>query len=222
MSSLGRRDFETAIRAFGDAQAIRPDEAETSAALAQARQGWTLARLTRLRERAAHHEGNERWSEAVEQHDAALALDPTLALAQEGKARASRRAAISAELESYRADPDRLSSPRVLARAKETLAAVAAFENSGPRLREQIASVSRLVEVARTPIPVELVSNLDTRIVLHRVGRLGSFDRREIDLRPGTYTIVGMRNGYRDVRKNFTVRPGESPTPVVIRCEEEI
>ncbi|MEE8475443.1 MAG: protein kinase [Myxococcota bacterium] len=222
MSSLGRRDFETAIRAFGDAQAIRPDEAETSAALAQARQGWTLARLTRLRERAAHYEGNERWSEAVEQHDAALAMDPTLALAQEGKARASRRAAISAELENYRADPDRLSSPRVFTRAKETLAAVAAFENPGPRLREQMASVSRLVELARTPIPVELVSNLDTRIVLHRVGRLGSFDRREIDLRPGTYTIVGMRNGYRDVRKNFTVRPGESPTPVVIRCEEEI
>jgi hypothetical protein len=61
-----------------------------------------------------------------------------------------------------------------------------------------------------------------TEIVLSRVGRLGTLTRRTVELKPGTYTIVGSRRGYRDVRRQLTVPPG-GPAPVVrVRCEEAI
>ena len=41
-------------------------------------------------------------------------------------------------------------------------------------------------------------------------------------LLPGTYTVVGTRNGYRDVRQSFKILPGEPLGPVVVRCEEKI
>jgi hypothetical protein len=69
---------------------------------------------------------------------------------------------------------------------------------------------------------VQLESDRETEVVVYRVGRLGAFDRFELELRPGTYTAVGTRNGFRDVRREFTVRPGAPAGPFVIRCEEPI
>ena len=54
------------------------------------------------------------------------------------------------------------------------------------------------------------------------MARLGLFNQHQLELRPGTYTAVGSRLGYRDVRVEFTVKPG-SPTPAVtIACTETI
>ena len=36
--------------------------------------------------------------------------------------------------------------------------------------------------------------------------------RTSVELRPGTYTAIGSRDGYRDVRQTFTVRPGRELT----------
>jgi hypothetical protein len=222
LASLGRKDFETARRAFAEARKWRPESDGAAEGLAAATQGRRLVSIARLRERATRLESEERWSEATEQYEAVLALDPALAFAQEGKARASRRAVLAAALDAYLDDPERLASPLVHERALLVLAQAATVPDPGPRLRQQIAVVGRLVELAGEPIRIELESDLQTEVVLYRVGRLGSFDRRQLELRPGTYTVVGTREGYRDVRKRFTVRPGEHPAPVVVRCEERI
>ena len=39
---------------------------------------------------------------------------------------------------------------------------------------------------------------------------------------PGRYTVIGTRNGYRDVRAELVVEAGVAPTPPMIRCEEQI
>jgi hypothetical protein len=54
------------------------------------------------------------------------------------------------------------------------------------------------------------------------VGRLGAFDRKELELLPGRYTVVGVRAGYRDVRRELTLLPGREPPTVDVRCEEPI
>jgi hypothetical protein len=61
-----------------------------------------------------------------------------------------------------------------------------------------------------------------TEVTLFRVGVLGSFTATEVDLRPGNYTAVGSRDGYRDVRRTFTVLPGRELEPISVICEEPI
>ena len=89
-------------------------------------------------------------------------------------------------------------------------------------LRRQIDSLAKVLAVATTPIRVELVSDNLTEVTVYRVGRLGRFTERSLDLRPGTYTVVGSRAGYRDVRRRLTVSPHQSSKPLEVRCEEEI
>jgi hypothetical protein len=54
------------------------------------------------------------------------------------------------------------------------------------------------------------------------VGNLGSFAATTLELRPGTYTAVGSRNGYRDVRETFSIIPGRPLEPIRVQCVEPI
>ena len=61
-----------------------------------------------------------------------------------------------------------------------------------------------------------------TELTLSRVGALGALTHHSLELLPGTYTVTGSRRGYRDVRRQFTVKAGE-PGPIVsLRCEEAL
>ena len=46
--------------------------------------------------------------------------------------------------------------------------------------------------------------------------------RQELELRPGSYTVVGSRKGYRDVRRTLVVEAGREPPVFEIRCEEKV
>jgi hypothetical protein len=89
-------------------------------------------------------------------------------------------------------------------------------------LSRQIATVDSLITSAETPQRVALTSDNLTDVTLYRVGRLGTFERKEVELLPGRYTVVGMRAGFRDVRREFTLLPGGEAPTLAIRCEEPI
>ena len=76
--------------------------------------------------------------------------------------------------------------------------------------------------VATTPIAVHLTSDQLTEVTLYRVGALGAFMSKDVELRPGTYTAIGSRDGYRDVRRTFTVVPGRTIASVNVICVEPI
>jgi hypothetical protein len=75
---------------------------------------------------------------------------------------------------------------------------------------------------AETPVRLPLESDGVTEVVIYRVGRMGTFQRREVELLPGRYAVVGTRPGYRDVRRDVEIPPGSEPGPVTVRCEEPI
>lgn len=69
---------------------------------------------------------------------------------------------------------------------------------------------------------VTLHSDQQTEVTVYKVARLGQFDQRELELRPGSYTAVGSRMGYRDVRVEFSVAAEGAPPAVTVVCTERI
>jgi hypothetical protein len=43
-----------------------------------------------------------------------------------------------------------------------------------------------------------------------------------VGLKPGTYIVTGSRDGYRDVRREISVTPGQTVINLEIHCEERI
>ncbi len=201
---------------------LSPGSSEVADGLGRAEEGLRLAAISEHRSRAEEFERQEDWSAALREYDAVFGLDPTIRFAREGKARAEVRSQLAERLEDHIAHPDRLSNDEVLESAERLLSDARSVEPSGPVLRRQIDSMTKLLAVATTPIRVELVSDNLTEVTVYRVGRLGRFTQQVLDLRPGTYTVVGSRAGYRDVRHRLTVSPSQSSKPVEVRCVEEI
>jgi hypothetical protein len=93
---------------------------------------------------------------------------------------------------------------------------------SGPVLRTQIARLTALLPALDKPVRLSLVSDNRTQVTISSVGTFGSFARRDIELRPGRYTVIGTRDGYREVRRDITVSPGEEFLTVNVICSEPI
>jgi hypothetical protein len=106
--------------------------------------------------------------------------------------------------------------------ARAALARARAIPQPGAVLSRQIATVESLLVAAETPQRVALTSDNLTDITVYRIGRLGTFERKEVELLPGRYTVVGQRAGFRDVRREFDLLPGREAPAVTIRCEEPI
>lgn len=222
LEALAGGDYLSARAAFRMAEQLMPGSPEPVDGLMQVDQGLKLQTIATLEQEAAALEQSEHWAAAATTYEEALEVDPNLAFAIQGLAEARRMTALHERFDGYITDPDRLSSPPVMQEATQLIIEVTTMADVGPRLAAQRDELSRLLKRAATPVPVQIVSDNATSVSIYRVGALGTFTTRSLELRPGTYVAVGARPGYRDVRLEFRVAPEIDMEPVVIRCEEPI
>jgi tetratricopeptide (TPR) repeat protein len=220
--ALARRDYAAARDAFERAGRIRPGAPEVADGIAQVERGLGDRSIAAHVTAAQRAEREERWADALAEYRKALAVDRNLLAAQQGLERAEPRAQVDAELGAYAERPQRLYSPDMRNAARAALARARAIPQPGAVLSRQIATVESLLVAAETPQRVALTSDNLTDITVYRIGRLGTFERKEVELLPGRYTVVGQRAGFRDVRREFDLLPGREAPAVTIRCEEPI
>lgn len=221
-AALGAGRLDESHDDFVKARALKPNGAEASEGLRRVGAALTARGFASIRQRAAGLEAQERWDEAEQAYGAVLSADPSLAFAQQGKARASSRAELSGRLQQLIDRPDRLSSPGVQDEALSLLETAQAQTPSGPVLRSQIARLEILLPGYDKPVRLSLLSDNATQVAISSIGSFGAFSRREIQLKPGKYIVVGTRSGFRDVRREITVAPGQETQTIRVSCSEPI
>ena len=242
-ASLGAGRIDDARAAFQKALAIRPRGVEAEQGLRRVSTEQSSSGLTSLRQKGASLEGQERWDDAVQVYDQALQADPSLAFAQEGKDRAAARAELGASMQALIDEPQRLAAQSVRSQAKALLATANQQAPSGPVLRSQIARLGILLPdyqssawsgtsaadagTSRTdlldkPVRLSLVSDNATAISIPSIGQFGTFAKRDIELKPGRYTVIGTREGYREIQRDITIAPGEESQTISVSCSDPI
>lgn len=219
--ALEQAAFNDAEVAFNKAAALRPGAPEPQAAQQELNDARIAARLLALRQQSERLVAEEQWQQAVAVFEEALSIDPTLTFAQQGIAAAQPRANLDEALDAIVEQQARLANPQVLAEAESALKRANAIVDPGPVLRRQIDRVTKTLSYAKTPVTVSLISDGVTDVTVLRVQRLGTFTNTSLTLRPGQYTAMGVRTGYRDVRVNFDVVPNTDAV-IEVRCEEAI
>lgn len=223
LAALDQGDFAVARSAFAEAAQIRPDAVEATDGLAEAEAGLERAAIERLRQQARAAEQAEQWSEAVAAYEAMLARDASLAEPRERLAQAREMAQLNTRLNAHLEQPDRLSDAGVREVVNELLTRARAVSDPGPRLQARITRLQTALAQASQPVTVRLKSDNRTRVAVYHVGELGTFETHQLTLTPGRYTAVGRCEGYRDVRREFTVAADRAPVgPIEIRCEERL
>ncbi len=219
--ALGGLDFQSARVLFSGAKSLYPDSSEPIDAMLQLEQIENDILIAGLVENIKEYEETEQWEFAVASYQELLRIDKDMRFAKDGLFDASGRLELHNKLQAYIDDYDTLSDPQVMQQAIDLLVKVSVFEKK-PRLASQAKELSRLLKRANTPIKVNLLSDNLTNVTVYRVGNLNFFAEKLLSLRPGQYVAVGARDGYRDVRIEFTVAPEIELKPIVIICEEPI
>jgi hypothetical protein len=222
LAALRGGRLDAARAGFARARALRPDAAEVAAGLAELQSALAGRDLTGVKARAEGLEAAERWTEALAEYERLLRADSSLEFARSGRERVAPRVRLATALQTLIDQPTRLGAPEVRAEADRLLAQARAVPEAGPVLRSQVSRLELLLPEYDRPVRLVVESDGETQVSIQRVGDYGGFARRELELRPGRYTLVGTRSGYRDVRREVTLVPGAGPQAVDLRCTEPI
>jgi tetratricopeptide (TPR) repeat protein len=221
-AALNAGQLTQAQARFLKAKALRPEAPEVAEALAQTERSLRTARIEAVRQRALTAEQREDWTGALAAYEEALGMEPALQFAQEGKARAATLVTLEQRIAFFVNQPGLLDSDAQLENAGRLLQEIRTAPPAGARLRAEADKLAALVQAAKTPVRVTIDSDSLTEVSVYRVGRLGRFGTRELSLRPGTYTVAGSRDGYRDERLELVVRPGPESIRITIICKVKV
>lgn len=219
-AALGAGRLAEARAAFERARTLRPNGSEALDGLRRVAAESQSRSFGSMRAHAADLESQERWQDALDDYRNILRQDHSLVFAQEGKARAEARLQLDESLQDLLDHPERLSLPGVRDQATQLLQSAAQQPAAGPVLGSQIARLTELLPGSDRAVHVALVSDSLTQVAIEGVGSLGSFSERDIELKPGHYTVIGTRDGYHDVHRDITIAPGEDNQTVTVSCDD--
>lgn len=222
LSALERSDFNQARSAFQLALKLKPGSQEALSGAQEVTHRIAQNTITSYREQAQKLSEQEQWQAALEKYDAVLKMDASLLFAQKGYKQTSDRARLDQLLQEQIESPARLATEAVYQEANALLKVAATVAQPGPRLQQQILRLQDLMRQAVMPIEVEITSDNQTQVTLLKTGLLGNFLQHRLSLTPGHYILVGKRNGFRDVRREFDVAFNKPPVSVNIQCSEKI
>jgi tetratricopeptide (TPR) repeat protein len=222
LTALHNNNYKLARTKLLKAKSFRPQSREVQDALAQVDQSIRLANIETYRQKATAAEQAENWEQALNAYQQALKFDSNVQFAARGKQRSLKFIRIDKRINFFLKQPAALESDRQLDNAIQLIAEIEEIDPKGPRLKDQFDKLTRLVAAAQTPIKIILESDTFTEVAVYKVGKLGRFASQELSLRPGTYTVVGTRDGYQDVRQKIIIKPGQGPVRIAVKCEVEI
>ncbi len=221
-AALKQNRFPQATVAFNQAGKIYPQNPAVIQALSQVETQQSQLLVSQQMQRAAELEQQEQWQQALSIYQSLLQTDPSLTQATVKTIPVTVRATLHNQLQTALADPLKLSNTNAYKTSKRLLKDARGIANPGPVLSQQIASLDKYLRQSTIPVPVVLQSDSLTEVTLFRIAKLGTFQQTSVQLKPGRYIVAGSRNGYRDVRVEFTITGEPMEEPILVSCNEAI
>ena len=214
--------LEQALAILNEAAALRPSAPAIPEATKILHNIKRIKILQGLQDKAIAAEMIQNWQLAHGIHTEILQRIPDSKAAQDGKLKAETIIRLKAELSYYLSEPGRLLNDDLRISARLILEEVRELPETPDELKSSAAKLMAMIQMAEEPVLVTLLSDGETEVTVQRVRKLGKFNSHELSLRPGSYTVVGTREGHRDVRHTLSIEPGVNSVQLTVSCDESI
>ena len=219
-SFMSEADFENANLSFQDAKTIYPQSLDVLQAIEVLELNQRLEKISLIQKEATIATTNEMWDLAKVLYEEILALDPNIIEIKKNLQTVNERINLVSNLTLFISSIDKLNDDELYNQAITTLNKAQGVQNKGPKLEQQINDLNRVLKFASIPLDTIFMSDGMTQITIYKLAQLGSFYEKTVSLRPGTYTAIGTRPGYRDVILKFRVE--KAGQQFMIQCKEMI
>lgn len=188
--------------------------------------------ISQLQKKARQQESREQWMGALTSYKKILNYDADENNAKTSHKRVEMYINLNTLLDTIIVKPQRLQNDKIFEQAKKTLVLIKneiiqknnllyPLEKT-PKLSKNILLADKIIKQASMVIPINIISDNKTDIVIYKVGKFGKLINKTILLRTGEYTIVGSRSGYRDIRKKININANKKTQSINVQCQEKI
>jgi tetratricopeptide (TPR) repeat protein len=140
----------------------------------------------------------------------------------EGLRRANHILSLQAGLEQFLKSPYRLAHKAVLNKAQQTLVAANAASGDSFTIKRQAIQLGELITQINRVIPVTIISDNQTYVLVRGVGKVGVVTKKIIQLKPGNYTFEGTRKGFKSKLLHLLIPYDQNQFSVRVICDESI
>jgi hypothetical protein len=209
-SALFKQRFTSAKKSFALALKIKPNNDTASSAYRQSLASDKRSSLSSMLASGKRLERNEEWASALSTYQTVLQRDPNQVSAKLGKIRSQARKQLDGSIQAILADTLSLARSKQREKAEVILLDAKRIKTKGPILKRQIANIQATLKQLESTIKVSFSSDGLTDVGLTKDGakkvRLGKFSVKNLALKPGRYTVSGVRFGFKDERREIELR----------------
>ena len=129
---------------------------------------------------------------------------------------------MNSQIISHLASPHRLSSSNIADDATRLITNSSPLSNHSASLSVNITKLKEAIHVYTSPVPVRIVSDGLTNVLVKGVGHIGMVKEKIIHLKPGNYILEGVRSGYKSKLSKINVTPTGANQQFEISCDEQL
>ena len=231
LAALDKNNLSMAEDKINRAKKLNSNDAIIAELEIRVKEKYKSIEIKRLQKKAKKQEKNEQWQVAKKTYQRILKLDSNTSMAIMSQARVTAYIELNQLIDPIIENPDRLQNDKVLNKSRLAVQFVnnkilkndAIYKVSEiPKLMQKILIAEKIISDASIIINITIKSDNETDIIIYKVAKIGKIIERNIQLRPGKYTIVGSRAGYRDYRKIFHVTANDQTIVINVQCREKI
>ena len=210
---LAEQNLETALH-------IRPDSSVAKELLKEVRENYRLDQIDALTDNISDAFNSEQWEDVLikieeveqldvdEEHDFSVLEDEV-----------NKLLALELELAKY----ESLNFDEIDASVRQNIQEF--FERTEhlsefARTQTKRQSLMDRFTLYTTPIEVEILSDNTTTVRIRPGKEIGSFHSKTVEILPGSYEVIGIRRGFKQVVKQLEVKPGSDALEIKVECRD--
>ncbi len=143
-------------------------------------------------------------------------------IAVKGLKRANKIIGLQSSLSQFIKNPYRLTDSAVLSTAEKTLMRAQHVSSYSSGIKGQMEQLRNLITTYNRLIPVTIMSDNKTYILVRGIGKVGVISKKTIQLKPGNYIFEGTRNGFKSKLLKVLIPYDQNNYSVRIICDEPI
>ena len=221
-AEIENKQIKKARRHYQEAKKVDPKRKELEVLLGQLLAQEKAVRIQQALKQAEQAIRQDNWQRAKVNFAKVIKDMPGNETAIEGLKRANEILGLQSSLSQYINNPYRLSHSNVLSGAKKTLTQAQHASGYSFGIKRQTEQLRKLIATFNRLIPVTIMSDNKTYVLVRGIGKVGVISQKIIQLKPGNYTFEGTRNGFKSKLLQVLIPHDQNNYSVRIICDEPI
>ncbi|TDI96082.1 MAG: hypothetical protein E2O76_12410 [Caldithrix sp.] len=221
-AEIENKQIQKARHHYQEAEKVDPKRKELKLLLSQVLTQEKALRIQQAAKQAEQAIRQDNWQQAKANFAKVIKDAPENETAIEGLKRANEVLGLQSSLSQYIKNPYRLAHNGVLSAAKKTLTQAQHASSYSFGIKRQTEQLRKLIATFNRLIPVMIMSDNKTYVLVRGVGKVGVISQKTIQLKPGNYTFEGTRNGFKSKLLQVLIPYDQNNYSVRIICDEPI